>query len=157
MKSMVLLVLLLLLSSHAAFAESLTGNKALALAALVAENSPQLGAKDKRIMMRMLDGDLHFRFPANKKISILADKISCSAGDVDISEHSCELKFGHATPVLHGRRAHELFATLLEAGAGSEGAAGRIFEVISHLTCAINPNEVKEKAGGGAECTFELT
>jgi hypothetical protein len=157
MKSTALLVPLLLLSGHAAFAESLTGNKALALAALVAENSPQLGATDKRIMMRMLDGNLHFRFPPNKKISVLADRISCSAGDVDISEHSCELQFGNATPVLHGRRAHELFATLVEAGAGSQGAAGRVFAVISHLTCAIHPNEVKEKGGGGAECTFELT
>jgi hypothetical protein len=157
MKPTSLLVLLLLLSSCPAFAESLTGNRALALAALVAENSPQLGAKDKRVMMHMLDGNLHFRFPPNKKISVLADRISCSAGDVDISEHSCELKFGSATHVLHGRTAHELFATLVEAGAGSEGAAGRVFEVISHLSCAIHPNEVKEKGGGGAECTFELT
>lgn len=157
MKSTALIVLLLLLSSHVAFAENLTGNKALALAALVAENSPQLGAKDKSIMTRMLDGNLHFRFPANKKISVLADRIGCSAGDVDISAHACELKFGSATRVLRGRRAHELFATLLEAGAGSEGAAGRVFEVISHLTCAIHPNEVKEKGGGGAECTFEVT
>jgi hypothetical protein len=157
MKPTSLLVLLLLLSSCPAFAESLTGNRALALAALVAENSPRLGAKDKRVMMHMLDGNLHFRFPPNRKISVLADRISCSAGDVDISEHSCELKFGSAPHVLHGRTAHELFATLVEAGAGSEGAAGRVFEVISHLSCAIHPNEVKEKGGGGAECTFELT
>jgi hypothetical protein len=107
-------------------------------------------------MMRMLDLNLHFIFPPNKR-TILADRIICSADDVAISQHSCELKCGNATPVLHGRRAHERFATLVEAGAGSEGAAGRIFAVISRLTCAIPPNEVKEKGGGGAECTFELT
>ena len=66
MKPTSLLVLLLLLSSCPAFAESLTGNRALALAALVAENSPRLGAKDKRVMMHMLDGNLHFRFPPNR-------------------------------------------------------------------------------------------
>jgi hypothetical protein len=155
MKRTALLVLSLLFPSHAAFAGTLAGNQALALAALVAENSPRLDAKDKRIMLRMLDGNLNFRFPAHKKISVLADSISCSAGDVDISAHSCELKFGHATRVLKGRRAHELFATLVEVGAPSEGAAGRVFESISHLACTIHPNEVKEEAGGGADCTFE--
>ena len=154
MKRTALLVLSLLLASHAALAETLGGNKALALAALVAEHSPDIGAEDKRIMMRMLDGNLNFRFPANKKISVLADRISCSAGDVDISEHSCELKFGNTTRVLNGRRAHEIFATLVEALVPPDGAAGRIFEVISHLSCAIDPNEVKEKDGGGADCTL---
>jgi hypothetical protein len=155
MKRTALLVLSLLLPSHAAFAATLAGNQALALAALVADNSPLLGAKDKSIMLRMLDGNLNFTFAAHKKISVLADSISCSAGDVDISAHSCELKFGRATRALKGRRAHELFATLVEAGAPSEGAAGRVFESIAHLACTILPNEVKEKGGGGADCTFE--
>jgi len=37
------------------------------------------------------------------------------------------------------------------------GAAGRIFEVISHLSCAIDANEVKEKTAAALICAFQLT
>jgi hypothetical protein len=56
---------------------------------------------------------------------------------------------------LKGRRANELNATALEAGVPSEGAAGSIFESFSHLVCTIDPNDIKQKAGGGANCTFD--
>ena len=54
-----------------------------------------------------------------------------------------------------GREANEVSATGLTAGATSEGAAGSIVESISKLECAIDPNEIMKKAGGGAECKFE--
>jgi len=54
-----------------------------------------------------------------------------------------------------GRKAHELFATIAEVGVPSDGAAGTIYESLSHLACTINPAEIKQKAGGGAECKFD--
>jgi hypothetical protein len=56
---------------------------------------------------------------------------------------------------LTGFQANEISSTALAAGATSEGAAGSIKENFSKLECAIDPNEIKKKAGGGAECTFE--
>jgi hypothetical protein len=35
-----------------------------------------------------------------------------------------------------------------------DGAAGSIFEALSNLKCTIDPNEVKQKSGGGAECQY---
>jgi hypothetical protein len=56
---------------------------------------------------------------------------------------------------LKGRRAHELYATIGEVGVPSEGAAGSVFERLSDLNCTINPNEIAQKGGGGASCTFD--
>jgi hypothetical protein len=41
------------------------------------------------------------------------------------------------------------------AGVPAEGAAGSSIETISKLRCTIDPNEIMQKAGGGADCTFE--
>jgi hypothetical protein len=54
-----------------------------------------------------------------------------------------------------GFQANEISSTALAAGAISEGAAGSITENLSKLECAIDPNEIMRKAGGGAGCTFE--
>ena len=35
-----------------------------------------------------------------------------------------------------------------------DGAAGSVFEGLSKLDCTIDPAEIKQKAGGGANCTF---
>jgi hypothetical protein len=40
--------------------------------------------------------------------------------------------------------AHELYATLVETGAPSDGAAGTIHESISHLLCTIDPNAIRQ-------------
>jgi hypothetical protein len=46
-------------------------------------------------------------------------------------------------------------ATLAEIGVEPDGAAGSTFESVSNLKCTIDPNEVKQKAGGGgAECQY---
>ncbi len=101
----------------------------------------------------MLSGNLSFAYPASRQIKVEAQSISCRASNVDISEHDCTLKFATATRMLRGRAAHELYATLIENGAASDGAAGSIFEALSQLDCTIKPGEVKQKAGGGANCT----
>jgi hypothetical protein len=155
MKRTVLVTCALLLAPGSALAASATGNSALALAALVARRSPLLSAHDKIIMARMLNGNLGFSFPKNKKILVRATSVVCRAGDVDITLHSCTLTFGKKTAALKGREAHELFATVAEAGVPSEGAAGSIYESLSQLVCTIDPNEIKQRGGGGADCTFK--
>jgi hypothetical protein len=54
-----------------------------------------------------------------------------------------------------GREANEIFATAAAAGVTAEGAAGSSIESISKLRCTLDPNEIMQKAGGGAQCNFE--
>jgi hypothetical protein len=154
MKTIVLVLFVLMMMNQTVLAATASDGGALALASLIAEHSPLLTANEKKVMALMLNGDLSFSFPVNKKISVQADNVVCRASDVDITFHSCDLAFGKKMASLKGRNAHELFATLKEVDVASEGAAGTIFESLSQLACTIDPNEVKQKDGGGAECTF---
>jgi hypothetical protein len=56
---------------------------------------------------------------------------------------------------LKGRQANEIYATEAVAGVPSDGAAGSIFESLSNLVCTLDPGEIRQKAGGGANCTFD--
>jgi hypothetical protein len=138
-----------------AFAGSIDGNGALALAALVAEHSPNVIARDKLVLLRFLNGQADAHYMGAKKISVKADQLSCRASNVDITQHSCDLTFGAKKPSFNGRKAHELYATLAEVGVPPDGAAGSIFEALSNLDCTIDPAEVKQKAGGGAHCSYD--
>jgi hypothetical protein len=129
-----------------------SGADALALAALVGAHSPALSSPQKHALAEMLDGALGFALSA--AFTVAADSVSCRQSDVDISHHDCTLGFGAVTHALTGRAAHELYATLIENGVPSDGAAGSIYEAVSHLSCAIKPAEVKQKAGGGATCAW---
>ena len=155
MRRLALLTLLLLMVGGTASAASVSGNGALVLAVLVAEPSPLLPPGEKAVMARLLNGILTFAFPANRTISVKADKIVCRASNVDISFHACALTFRSKTINLKGRRAHELFATVGEVGVPPDGAAGTMFEALLHLDCSINPHEIQQKAGGGASCSFD--
>ena len=154
-RRLALLTLLLLMVGGTASAASVSGNGALALAALVAEPSPLVPTGKKAVMARLLNGILTFAFPTNQTISVKADKIVCRASNVDISSHSCALTFGANTVNLKGRRAHEVFATVGEVGVPPDAAAGTMFEALPHLDCTINPHEIQQKAGGGASCSFD--
>lgn len=154
-RRLALLTLLLLMVGGTASAASVSGSGAPALAALVAGPSPLLPPGEKAVMARLLNGILTFAFPASRTISVKADKIVCRASNVDISFHSCALTFRSKTINLKGRRAHELFATVGEVGVPPDGAAGTMFEALSHLDCTINPQEIQQKAGGGASCSFD--
>jgi hypothetical protein len=151
MKPIAFLTIPLLLANHAAFAGSIDGNGALALAALVAEHSPNVKAHDKILLEKFLNGQT---YASKKKITVAAGAVTCRASNVDITQHSCDLTFGAKKVATHGRKAHELYATLAEVGVPSDGAAGSIFEAVSNLDCTVDPGEVKQKAGGGAHCTF---
>jgi hypothetical protein len=41
------------------------------------------------------------------------------------------------------------------AGIPADGAAGSVSESLSKLSCTLDPAEIKQKAGGGASCSFE--
>ena len=154
MRKAALLALPLLLAGHPALANNTSGSGALALAALVGAHSPTLTLKQKKALSNMVDGRLNFPYPPGQKIDVKADKVTCRASNVDISAHSCELTFGAKTRNLNGRAAHELYATLIENGVPSDGAAGSIFESVTALSCTIDPGAVKQRGGGGADCTF---
>jgi hypothetical protein len=44
---------------------------------------------------------------------------------------------------------------MVAAGIAADGAAGSLVESVSKLECTIDPSEIKQKTGGGADCTFE--
>ena len=147
---------MLFAGSEAALAAPVTvsGQGALALAALVGEYSPLLSQHDRHTLARVFDGNLQGTFTATQAISVQADSIVCRASNVDITLRSCELAFGANKATLRGRKANELFATLAEVGVASEGAAGTLFESLSQMTCTVDPHELQQRAGGGAVCSF---
>jgi hypothetical protein len=148
-------VLAVVQSSASAAPGSATGPTALALAAVIAQHSPAVRAFDKRVIARLFRGNTRFGFTPNTKISVDADSVVCRVSNVDITQRSCELTFGARKRTLTGREANEVSATAVAAGVPSEGAAGSSIESISKLRCTIDPNEIMQKAGGGANCNFE--
>jgi hypothetical protein len=143
-------------TTTAALAAEMTvdGSGALVLAALVGNQSKTISPTDKAALARLLAGSLA-KFPAEQTIMVAADKIDCKASNVDILEHSCTLTFGTMPRTIAGREAHELFATLIEAGVRPEGAAGSTHETLTGLMCTIDPNAIKQRDGSGADCRFQ--
>jgi len=157
MKKLMISAVALAVVQSSAFAApgSATGPTALALAAVIAQHSPAVRAFDKRVIARLFRGNTRFGFTPNTKISVDADSVVCRVSNVDITQRSCELTFGSRKRKLTGREANEVGATAAAAGVPSEGAAGSSIESISKLRCTIDPNEIMQKAGGGANCNFE--
>ncbi len=155
MKPTAFLIVPLLLAGHSASAATVGGSGALALAALAAKYSPLLKPAEKLALANLFEGRSKIIFPPDKKITVVVDSFSCRAGNVDITLHACDLTFGKKKVSLQGRLAHELYATLAEVGVPPDGAAGTIFEAVSNLNCVIDPSEVEQKAGGGAQCAYD--
>ena len=136
-----------------------SGPTALALAAVVAQRSPLVRALDNRVIVRLFRGNTNLGFTPNTKISVVADSVVCTSSNVDITMRNCKLTFSARNRTwersFRGFQANEISATALAAGASSEGAAGSINETLSKLDCTIDPKEIMNKAGGGAECTFQ--
>ncbi len=140
-------------SSATAAPASTNGSAALALAGVVALYSPLLTADEREAVSAFFVGQGGVRYA--KKISVTADRIVCKVSNVDITARSCELTFRGAKQTVTGRRASEIFATEAMAGVPADGAAGSIVESLSKLNCTLDPAEIRQKAGGGATCTFE--
>ncbi|MDE2018621.1 MAG: hypothetical protein KGI57_13065 [Hyphomicrobiales bacterium] len=137
-----------------ALADSSSSGPALALAALAGVHDPAVKPRDRRELRLLLDGSKGMTYGAKATIVVKADKIVCRAGNVDITYHDCRLTFGTKTVPLKGRAAHEIYATLVENGVPSDGAAGSVYESVSSLACAVTPAVATGGAGGGADCTF---
>ncbi|MCA6110960.1 hypothetical protein [Bradyrhizobium cenepequi] len=146
------LFLLSITGASGASAASASGSRALALAAVIAQYAP-IAAAPKRAIASFFKGDTNF--PYGGKISVIADKIICRTGNVDITSRSCDITFKIAKRALKGREANELFATMLMAGIPAEGTAGSNIAGLSKLDCTLDPKVIKQKAGGGADCAFE--
>jgi hypothetical protein len=106
-----------------------------------------------RLIAKLFDGQSP-TVPPKKTISIMADSITCFAGDVSINTFNCELTFGKKMVTVTGCKGNEIFASLIEAGVPSSGAAGKIYEALKGLSCTIDPNEIEQNTGGGASCSF---
>jgi hypothetical protein len=139
-------------TAASAAATSVSGSAALALAGVVAPYSP-LPAAEKKAVAAFFTGNTNVSY--TKKITVTADKIVCRTSNVDITARSCELTFKGSTRTVKGREANEIFATEVMAGVPSDGAAGSIFESLSKLSCTLDPKALKDKAGAGADCSFE--
>jgi len=130
------------------------GQAALALGALVAEYSPSLSSLEKHTIHRIFNGDQTGPFPTTQPMTVRADSILCRVSNVQIAIRSCVLTFGNRSHSLTGRGAHEIYATLVEIGNPSSGAAGSVYESLTQLTCTIHPQALQQSGGGGASCTF---
>ncbi|RNJ48387.1 hypothetical protein [Methylocystis hirsuta] len=148
------LVLLSALAPAAAQAGASNGSSALALSAIVGELSPQTSPYDKKLLAAYFSGRADAPHAKNLRIAVKADAIDCRAGNVDITSRACELTFGSKKVELRGRKANELYATLIENGVVAEGAAGSSHASITALDCSVDADEVAEKAGGGARCAY---
>ena len=145
----------LLWASHAASAASVSGAAALALTALVGERSPWLEPEAKKATVLLFDQSPESSSASRRKIIVRADAVTCRASNVDIAAHACDLSFGGKIVAIKGRAAHELFATIAEAGVPPEGAAGSVYEGLVQLRCTIDPGEILQKSGAGAACTYK--
>jgi hypothetical protein len=141
-------------SAPAVEAATINGQAALALAAVVSLYAP-LPAANKKAVAALFKGDTNF--PYSPKITVTADKIVCKTSNVDLTARSCELKFKNTSKTLKGRDANEVYATAAMAGIAPEGAAGSNIESLSKLSCTLDPKALKDKAGAGAECSYEAT
>lgn len=142
----------LAVATSAASAASVTGQAALALAGVVALYAP-MPAANKKAVAALFKGDTNFPYP--NKITVAAEKIVCRTSNVDTTARSCEVTFKRSTKTLRGREANELYSTEAMAGIAADGAAGSNFESLSKLSCTLDPKVLKQKAGGGAECSYE--
>ncbi|HEY8124468.1 MAG TPA: hypothetical protein VIF88_03500 [Methylocystis sp.] len=148
------LLILSVLTPAAAQAGASNGSNALALAAIVGELAPQTSAPNKKLLAAYFAGRAEAPHAKGQRVAVKADAIDCRAGNVDITSRACELSFGAKKIELSGRKANELYATLIENGVVAEGAAGSSHASITALDCIVDADEVAEKAGGGARCAF---
>jgi hypothetical protein len=132
------------------------GHGALALAAIVGQYDPALTPGVRAGLLRLL-ADEAFGGIHKGNLIVNADVVTCRAGDVDLKAFGCTLTFGTHTVTLKGRQAAELYATLIEAGVPSNGAAGTLYESVKTLSCTLNLTELGGPGmgdGGGASCDY---
>jgi hypothetical protein len=130
------------------------GFGALSLATVLAQHDPLLTVADRALLAHYLAGYPQALHHAGLVIHLNTGAIACRAGDVDLAMHECTIKLGAHTMTLTGRNAHELYATMVEAGIPSDGAAGSIYESVNGLQCVIQADQISDESGDGAVCTY---
>jgi hypothetical protein len=142
-------------AAASAAAGNVSGSAALALAGVVAPYSTALSTPDKKAVAALFDGNAALAITTKKQLLVKADSVLCKVGNVDITSRSCDLVFSNGKRSVKGRAANEIYATLAVAGVDGDGAAGHIFRGVTRLICTLDPAEIRENAGGGAECSFQ--
>ena len=141
-------------SAASAAPATVSGPTALAVAAVVAQYSPVLNPGERKVIAGLFDGNIRMSYPL-KKLSVEADSVMCRISNVAIADRNCEIAFKKGKRSLKGHAANEVYATLASAGISAEGAAGSMIENVSKLSCTLDLGEIKQNAGGGAECKWE--
>ena len=85
--SAIAIVTFLLLTSQSLSAATASGSSALALASVVIVHSPVLSTGDKLLIRRLFNGHFHQLRDDTKVISVEANAIVCSVGNVDLTAH----------------------------------------------------------------------
>jgi hypothetical protein len=141
-------------SAASAAPATASGPTALAVAAVIAPNSPILNPGERKVIAGLFDGNSKISYPI-KKLSVDADLVMCRISNVAIAERSCEITFKKGKRSLKGRAANEVYATLASAGVTAEGAAGSMIENISKLSCTLDLGAIKQNDGSGADCSWQ--
>lgn len=130
------------------------GSGSLMLASLIAPYEPSLDGKRRAALTALGDNGASIF----ERIELNAANVSCRTSNVAIGAYGCDLKFANgATTALKGRKAHELYATMLENGVPVEGAAGSMQTQINELKCVIEPRVLAQNSGGGAYCGWKAS
>jgi hypothetical protein len=136
-----------------AVAGALSGKDALALATLVAKQSPNVSAQDKTALANLRDGRSSVGGPSDKKIDIRADAIFCKMSRYEAPELSCELSFDAKTVKTLGHNAEALYDAVPQDAVS--GAMGEYFAELSNLNCVVELAKVRRGAEDGAKCAYD--
>ncbi len=156
-KRVAVIALPLVLFSSASLAARSHGNAALALAAFIAENSPNVSHTEKAVLIHFLGGRTNFILPHGvHRIVVQADRIRCRMGNVSLTLHACEITYGTRTVVQPGRTGQALLATMLENTIAPNGAAAdMITYAVASVRCTVDADEIQSNDGDGAQCEFK--
>lgn len=132
---------------------TISGEPALAFAALVGAYSPSLSAAEKHVLFKFLGGATSFA-SSNATITFQVASVHCQRGDVELQEHRCQITYGSAVTALNGEEGANITANMAQAGVFADGAAGTIHFDMTNVTCTIKVAELKAPDGGGASCTY---
>jgi hypothetical protein len=141
-------------SAASAAQPTASGATALTVAAVIAQYSPVLNPGERKVIAGLFDGNTRMSYPL-KKLSVDADTVMCRISNVAIADRSCEITFKKGKRSLKGHAASEVYAMLASAGITAEGAAGSMIENVSKLSCTLDLGEIKQNAGGGADCSWQ--
>jgi|SRR5665213_49846 len=141
-------------SAVSAAPAKMSGPRALAVAAVLAQYSPLLNPGERKITAGLFDGNGRISYP-KKKLTVSADTVTCRISNVAIAERSCALTFAKGNRTLKGRAANELFATLASATVTAEGAAGSMIESVTKLNCTLDLDAIRQNDGSGADCSWQ--